>query len=40
VAAVEAVRSDLVDCGRIAELAVLPGSGPLTVQVVLAPVEE
>jgi valyl-tRNA synthetase len=37
---VEAVRSDLVDSGRIAELSVLAGSGPLTVQVVLAPVED
>jgi valyl-tRNA synthetase len=36
---VEAVRSDLVDSGRIAELSVLAGTGPLTVQVVLAPVE-
>jgi valyl-tRNA synthetase len=39
-AAVEAVRSDLVDSGRIAELSVLAGTGPLTVQVVLAPVDE
>ena len=39
-AAVEAVRSDLVDSGRIAELTVLAGSGPLTVQVVLAPADE
>src|SRR3954469_4336169 len=37
---VEAVRGDLVDSGRIATLDVLPGSGPLTVQVVLAPVLE
>jgi valyl-tRNA synthetase len=37
---VEAVRSDLVDSGRIAELSVLGGTGPLTVQVVLAPVED
>jgi len=37
---VEAVRSDLTDSGRIAQLSVLEGSGPLTVQVVLAPAEE
>ena len=40
VALVEAVRGDLIDAGRIATLAVLAGSGPLTVQVVLAPVPE
>ena len=37
---IEAVRGDLVDSGRIATLDVLPGSGPLTVTVVLAPVAE
>ena len=37
---IEAVRGDLIDSGRIATLDVLPGSGPLTVQVVLAPVPE
>jgi valyl-tRNA synthetase len=37
---VEAVRGDLVDSGRIATLDVVAGSGPLMVQVVLAPVEE
>ena len=36
----EAVRSDLVDSGRIAELGVVAGDGPLTVDVVLAPVAE
>jgi valyl-tRNA synthetase len=40
VALVEAVRGDLVDSGRIAGLDVLGGSGPLTVSVVLAPVQE
>jgi valyl-tRNA synthetase len=40
VAQVEAARADLVDAGRIAELNVLAGAGPLTVQVVLAPVPE
>jgi valyl-tRNA synthetase len=40
VAHIEAVRSDLTDSGRIAELSVLDGTGPLTVQVVLAPVAE
>jgi valyl-tRNA synthetase len=40
VAALEAARSDLTDAGRIAELSVLAGEGPLTVQVVLAPVPE
>jgi valyl-tRNA synthetase len=38
VALVEAARTDLVDAGRIATLSVVAGSGPLTVQVVLAPV--
>jgi valyl-tRNA synthetase len=37
---VEAVRADLVDAGRIATLSVVPGAGPLTVDVVLAPVPE
>jgi valyl-tRNA synthetase len=37
VAQVEAARTDLIDAGRIAELNVLPGEGPLTVHVVLAP---
>jgi valyl-tRNA synthetase len=37
VALVEAARSDLVDAGRIATLSVVAGTGPLTVQVVLAP---
>jgi valyl-tRNA synthetase len=37
---IEAVRGDLIDSGRIATLDVLPGSGPLTVNVVLAPTEE
>ena len=37
---VEAVRSDLIDSGRIATLSVLAGDGPLTVHVVLAPVAE
>jgi valyl-tRNA synthetase len=37
---IEAVRGDLVDSGRIATLDVLPGSGPLTVNVVLAPAAE
>jgi valyl-tRNA synthetase len=36
----EAVRSDLTDSGRIADLSVLAGEGPLTVQVVLAPLPE
>jgi valyl-tRNA synthetase len=40
VALVEAARSDLVDAGRIATLSVVAGSGPLTVNVVLAPVPE
>jgi valyl-tRNA synthetase len=40
VALVEAARADLVDAGRIATLDVLGGSGPLSVQVVLAPTEE
>jgi valyl-tRNA synthetase len=35
---VEAARTDLIDAGRIAELTVVAGEGPLTVQVVLAPV--
>jgi valyl-tRNA synthetase len=37
VALVEAARSDLVDAGRIATLDVVPGDGPLRVDVVLAP---
>src|SRR4051812_5696603 len=37
---VEAVRSDLIDSGRIASLDVLLGTGPLSVAVVLAPVED
>jgi valyl-tRNA synthetase len=37
---VEAARSDLVDAGRIAELSVVAGEGPLTVAVVLAPPAE
>jgi valyl-tRNA synthetase len=37
---VEAVRSDLVDAGRIATLIIAPGDGPLTVDVVLAPPAE
>ena len=37
---VEAVRSDLVDSGRIATLSVVAGEGPLVVNVVLAPVAE
>jgi valyl-tRNA synthetase len=36
---VEAARADLVAAGRIAELVVAPGDGPLSVSVVLAPVE-
>jgi valyl-tRNA synthetase len=36
VALVEAARGDLVDAGRIAELSVVPGDGPLRVDVVLA----
>ena len=36
VAAVEAARGDLVDAGRIAELTVVAGEGPLHVDVVLA----
>ena len=40
VALVEAVRSDLIDSGRIATLSVVAGDGPLTVHVVLAPVAE
>ncbi|TQN43915.1 valyl-tRNA synthetase [Blastococcus colisei] len=39
VAIVEAARSDLTDAGRIATLSVVSGDGPMTVQVVLAPVE-
>jgi valyl-tRNA synthetase len=35
---VEAARTDLIDAGRIARLSVVAGEGPLTVQVVLAPV--
>jgi valyl-tRNA synthetase len=37
---VEAARADLVDAGRIASLSIVAGSGPLTVQVVLAPTPE
>jgi valyl-tRNA synthetase len=37
---VEAIRSDLVDAGRIATLSVVAGDGPLSVDVVLAPVPE
>jgi valyl-tRNA synthetase len=37
---IEAARGDLVDAGRIATLSVLAGEGPMTVQVVLAPVAE
>ncbi|MCW2633918.1 MAG: valS [Blastococcus sp.] len=40
VSLVEAVRADLVDAGRIATLTVVPGDGPLTVDVVLAPLPE
>ncbi|HEV7210258.1 MAG TPA: valine--tRNA ligase [Blastococcus sp.] len=40
VALVESARTDLVDAGRIAALTVVPGEGPLTVAVVLAPVAE
>jgi valyl-tRNA synthetase len=40
VALVEAARSDLTDAGRIATLSVLAGTGPMSVQVVLAPVPE
>jgi valyl-tRNA synthetase len=40
VALVEAVRSDLTDSGRIATLSVVAGTGPLTVDVVLAPVAD
>ena len=40
VALVEAARADLVDAGRIATLSVVAGAGPLTVDVVLAPVPE
>jgi valyl-tRNA synthetase len=36
---VEAARADLTDAGRIATLSVVPGEGPMTVDVVLAPVE-
>jgi valyl-tRNA synthetase len=39
-ALVEAARSDLIDAGRIATLSVVAGTGPLTVQVVLAPIPE
>jgi valyl-tRNA synthetase len=34
----EAARADLTDAGRIAELSVVAGQGPLTVDVVLAEV--
>ncbi|MCW2701121.1 MAG: valS [Blastococcus sp.] len=37
---VEAVRADLIDAGRIATLVIAPEDGPLTVDVVLAPVPE
>jgi valyl-tRNA synthetase len=37
---VEAIRSDLVDAGRIASLSIVAGEGPLSVDVVLAPVPE
>jgi valyl-tRNA synthetase len=40
VALVEAARSDLVDAGRIATLSIVAGTGPLTVDVVLAPAPE
>jgi valyl-tRNA synthetase len=40
VALVEAIRSDLVDAGRIASLSIVAGEGPLSVDVVLAPVPE
>ncbi|QNG38056.1 valine--tRNA ligase [Geodermatophilaceae bacterium NBWT11] len=39
VALVEAVRRDLVAAGIIAELTVSAGDGPMTVEVVLAPIE-
>ncbi|SDY92203.1 valyl-tRNA synthetase [Geodermatophilus africanus] len=37
---VEAARGDLVEAGRIASLTVVPGNGPLAVDVVLAPPAE
>jgi valyl-tRNA synthetase len=37
---VEAARADLVDAGRIATLSVVDGEGPMTVDVVLAPVPD
>jgi valyl-tRNA synthetase len=37
---VEAARGDLADAGRIASLSVVPGEGPITVDVVLAPPAE
>ncbi|TFV79502.1 valine--tRNA ligase [Blastococcus sp. CT_GayMR19] len=40
VALVEAARSDLVDAGRIATLSIVAGTGPLTVDVVLAPLPD
>jgi valyl-tRNA synthetase len=40
VAQVEAARTDLIDAGRITTLSVLPGEGPMTVAVVLAPPAE
>ncbi|WP_091940575.1 valine--tRNA ligase [Trujillonella endophytica] len=40
VALVEAGRADLASAGRIASLSVVPGAGPLRVDVVLAPVPE
>jgi valyl-tRNA synthetase len=36
---IEAARGDLADAGRIAELSVIAGDGPITVAVVLAPAE-
>jgi valyl-tRNA synthetase len=39
VALVEAIRGDLVDAGRIVSLSIVAGEGPLSVDVVLAPVE-
>jgi valyl-tRNA synthetase len=37
---VEAARGDLADAGRIAELSVIAGDGPITVAVVLAPASD
>jgi valyl-tRNA synthetase len=39
VARLAAARDDLTDAGRIATLAVVAGTGPLTVDVVLAPID-